>query len=55
MKLAEDKGEGKRIEDYHQAYVEVMDEKTVISWNLSFDYDYEHFPEEIARCLMYAL
>ena len=54
MKLGEDRGEGKRIDEFCRAVVEAKDEKTTVSWNLSSDYDYDHFPEEIARCLEYA-
>ena len=29
--------------------------KVIFSWNLSFDYDYEHFPSEVVRCLQFIL
>ena len=54
MKIAEDRGEGKRIPEYHKAVVEEKDEKVCFSWNLTADVDYEDFPKEVARCLKHA-
>ena len=51
MKLAEDQGEGKLLREWCKASIESENESTVFSWNLSHDYDYEHFPKEVARCL----
>ncbi len=54
MKLAEDRGEGKRISEYCQAVVEEKDEKISFSWNFTADIDYDEFPKEISNCLMLA-
>ena len=54
MKLAEDRGEGKRISEYCQAVVEEKDEKISFSWNFTADIDYDDFPKEISNCLMLA-
>ena len=54
MKIAEDRGEGKRIPEYCKVVVEEKDEKISFSWNLTSDVDYEEFPKEIVRCLKHA-
>jgi hypothetical protein len=51
MKLAEDRGEGKRLPEYCRAVREDTEGKIIFSWNLSFDYDYEGFPKDVMRCL----
>ena len=53
FKLAEERAEGKRLPEYCRAVREDTKGKIIFSWNLSFDYDYEDFPKEVARCLQY--
>ena len=54
MKIAEDRGDGKRISEYCKAVVEEKDDKVCFSWNLSSDVDYEQFPKEVVTCLKHA-
>ena len=54
-KIAEDAGPGRRILQYTVPVVETSEEKIEFSWNLSYDTHYERFPDDIARCLKYAL